>query len=183
MRHTFTLLLALGLMSGCAYFSNDPSLRTPGTIIDDNGIENLVEREIRRSSPDYKGAHIVIVAYNGVVVLAGQVGSETLREQAAKIAQDVKRVRKVHNELTVGGPTSVLARTNDAWITTKVKSRLLANKEAVGRKIKVQTENGVVYLLGLITRQQAEDAVAVASDVYGVQKIVKVFEYLGEETG
>ena len=180
MRHTVTLLLALGLLSSCAYFSNDPSLRTPGTIIDDTGIESLVKREIRRSSPDYKGSHIVVVAFNGVVVIAGQVASEALREQAGRIARGVKRVRKVHNELTVDGPTSVLARTNDAWITTKVKSRLIANREAVGRKIKVQTENGVVYLLGLITREQAEDATAVAQNVFGVRKIVKVFEYLEE---
>ena len=70
------------------------------------------------------------------------------------------------------------ARTNDGWLTTKVKSRLIANKEIPGTRVKVQTENGVVFLMGLVNRADADKAVAVAQQVYGVQKIVKVFEYL-----
>ena len=172
------LFIAIATLGGCGWFSKDPSDRSPGVILDDNVIENLVEREIRKSDPGYKGSHIVICAYNGVVLLAGQVPTQALQENAGQVAQNIRRVRRVHNELTVGGPISLFARTNDAWLTSKVKSRLIASKKTKGMDIKVQTENGVVYLLGIVPRSQAEAAVEVASKVYGLQKIVKVFEYL-----
>ena len=170
-----TLIL---MTSACAIVSNDPGHRTPGTIIDDNVLEQLVETEIRKSDQGYKGSHIVVVSYNGLVLLTGQVPSEALREQAATVAGKLKRVRKVHNELSIGGPISMVARTNDGWLTSKVKTRLIAADSVEGNKIKVKTENGVVYLLGLVSRSQADSAVEVASQVYGIQKIVKVFEYL-----
>lgn len=173
-------VLAIGLcitLAGCTTFGNNSNQRTPGVIIDDNVLENLVESEIRKSDPGFKGSHIVIVAYNGLVLLAGQVPSEALRNKANLVTQNLRRVRKVHNELTVGGPTSVMARSNDAWLTSKVKSRLIRSSEVNGRRIKVQTENGVVFLLGLVSRAQADRAVEVTSKVYGLQKIVKVFEY------
>ena len=171
-------LFSAGLLSGCAVVSKDPSYRTPGVIIDDTVLEPLVEREIRKSDEGYKGAHISVASHNGLVLIAGQVANEELRENATKVASKLRRVRKVHNELTIGGPISLVARTNDSWLTTKVKSRLIASKQAEGAKVKVQTENSVVYLLGRVTREQADAAVEVASNIYGVQKIVKVFEYL-----
>ncbi len=171
-------LITLSCLAGCSVFSSDPGHRTPGVVIDDAVLENLVEQEIRKSDSGFKGSHLVIVAYNGLVLIAGQVASPELKTKASEVTQQLRRVRKVHNELTVGGPTSIMARTNDGWLTSKVKSRLLANKEVSGNKIKVQTENGTVFLLGLVPRAQADAAVAVASNVYGVQKIVKVFEYL-----
>lgn len=167
--------LLVTLLAGCV---SDPSKRTPGVFIDDAVLEPMVKREIFKSDPGFKGSHIVVVSYNGVVLLAGQVASQDLRDKAADVAQSLQRVRKVHNELNVGGPISLMARTNDSWLTTKVKSRLIFSDEAQGTKTKVLTENGVVYLMGLLSREQADNAVDVASQVYGVQKIVKVFEYL-----
>lgn len=163
------------LISGCV---NDPSKRTPGVFIDDAVLEPIVRQEIRNSDDGFQGSHLVVVSYNGIVLLAGQVATEQLKSKAAEVAQSLQRVRKVHNELSVGGPISLVARTNDSWLTTKVKSRLLVSDEAYGTKTKVITENGVVYLMGLLTREQADNAVSVTSKVYGVQKIVKVFEYL-----
>ncbi len=170
----FLAVLILFLTSACA---SDPNRRTPGVVIDDFALENIVESEIRKSDPGYKGAHIVIVSYNGVVLIAGQVATAALRDNASTVTQSLRRVRKVHNELTVGGPTSLVARSNDAWLTTKVKTRLVTGK-ADGTKIKVQTENSIVYLMGMVTRAQADEAIDIAKNVYGVQKIVKVFEYL-----
>lgn len=171
----FTFAASLLIFSlGCA---SDPNRRTPGVVIDDFALENIVESEIRKSDPGYKGSHIVVVSHNGVVLLAGQVATQELRDKASTVAQGLRRVRKVHNELTVGGPTSLVARSNDAWLTTKVKARLVAGK-ADGTKIKVQTEDSIVYLMGMVTRAQADAAIDIAKDVYGVQKIVKVFEYL-----
>jgi osmotically-inducible protein OsmY len=167
--------LLIVLLNGCM---NDPSKRTFGVFIDDAVLEPMIRSEIKNSDPGYKGSHLAIVSYNGVVLLAGQVANEALRTNASEQAQSLQRVRKVHNELTVGGPISLVARSNDSWLTTKVKTRLLASDAAYGTKVKVVTENGVIYMLGLITRDQADTAVLVASNVFGVQKIVKVFEYL-----
>jgi len=174
------LATSLLFLSGCiANLANDPERRTPGVVIDDNVLEALVSREIRRSdSAGFKGSHIAVLSYNGVVLLTGQVPSEALRTQATEVTQGLRKVRKVHNEMSIGGPTSLVARSNDAWLTTKVKTRLIASKRASGTKVKVQTENGVVYLMGLLPREDADIAVDVARKVYGVQKIVKVFEYL-----
>ncbi|MEM9620220.1 MAG: BON domain-containing protein [Pseudomonadota bacterium] len=173
-----TVTMFAVLLSGCVNLRDDPGRRTPGVLIDDAVLEGLVEREIRKSDSGYKGSHIVVVAYNGVILLAGQVPSDELKQNASGITQTMRRVKRVHNELTVGGPISFFARSNDAWLTSKVKSRLIAAKGVKGTKIKVVTENGVVYLMGLVNRSQADLAVQSAAQVYGVQKIVKVFEYL-----
>jgi osmotically-inducible protein OsmY len=175
---SITLVFLSMTLSGCAIVSDDPSHRTPGVIIDDNVLEGMVEREIRNSDRGYKGSHIIVVSFNGLVLLAGQVPNEELRAKASEVTGRLKRVRKVHNELNIGGPISMVARTNDSWLTSKVKTRLLASDAVDGTKMKVQTENGVVYLMGLTTRAKADAAIEVASQIYGIQKIVKVFEYL-----
>ena len=171
----WALCLAL---PACGTFSGDPRVRTPGVMWDDEALEKIVERRIRRSDPDFDSAHLVIVSYNGVVLLLGQVGSEALKARAQEVTQDLAKVRQVHNELGVSGPISYVARLNDGNLTTKVKAKLIAAKNAPGRMLKVQTENGVVYLMGMVTREEADQAVEVAKTAYGVQKIVRVFEYL-----
>jgi osmotically-inducible protein OsmY len=176
------LCLLVPLLSSCGTLSNDPRVRTPGTMLDDQMLESVVKRKISRSLGGLKGAHLVVVSYNGVVLLAGQVASAAIKNQAEQVADAIEQVRRVHNELQVGGPISYIARSNDSWITTKVKSRLLADKHSHANQIKVVTENSVVYLLGTIPRSQASQAVEVAKSVYGVQKIVKVFEYMGTES-
>ena len=176
-RALVAMMLVISL-AGCALTKPNETRRTPGVAIDDNVLEVLVESEIRKSNPEFKGSHIVVATYNGVVLLVGQIPAQHLLQQATDTTQKLRRVKRVHNELTVGGPISLFARSNDSWLTSKVKSRLIAAKEVKGLKIKVVTENGVVYLMGLVNRSQADKAVQVAQKVYGVQKIVKVFEYL-----
>lgn len=87
-------------------------------------------------------------------------------------------MRKIHNELEIAGPTSTIVRTNDVYLTSRVKLQLLADENAPGSRIKVVTENGVVYLMGLLKRSEADTAVAIVRSVPGVRKIVKVFEYI-----
>lgn len=166
------------LLSACAAFSDDPRTRTAGAMIDDQVIESSVKRAIWNSDPAFNASHIVAVSYNGVLLLAGQVESEALRGKAEAIAQEHEKVRKVHNELEVRGPSSMVARANDSWLTAKVKARMLADAEVAAGKVKVVTENGTVYLMGLLPREEADLAVEVARQVYGVQRIVKVFEYI-----
>ena len=90
----------------------------------------------------------------------------------------MRKVRTVHNELEIAGPTTMMARTNDAWLTTKVKTVLITNPETDAGRVKVVTENGVVYLMGLLSRTESEAAVEKTRQVFGVQKIVKIFEYI-----
>jgi osmotically-inducible protein OsmY len=113
-----------------------------------------------------------------MVLLTGQVESDEIKSIAAASIKDLRKVRTVHNELEVAGPTSMMARTNDSWLSTKVKTALLSSSKTEGGRIKVVTENSVVYLMGLLTRSEAEAAVEKTRKVFGVQKIVKVFEYI-----
>jgi osmotically-inducible protein OsmY len=171
-------LAVTALLTACATFSDDPRARTPGSIIDDEVLENLIASNIRKSDPGFEGSHIVTVCYNGIVLLAGQVATSELKRAAGDVARQVGKARSVHNELEIGGPISYVARSNDSWLTSKVKTRLIADEATDANLFKVVTENGTVYLMGLSTRTQADAAVAAAAQVYGRQKIVKVFEYL-----
>ena len=90
----------------------------------------------------------------------------------------MQRVKRVHNELQVLQPSSALARSNDSWLTTKIKTQMLTDQNVPGSRIKVITENGIVYLLGLVTRQEGNRATSLVQGVSGVQRIVKLFEYI-----
>jgi osmotically-inducible protein OsmY len=156
----------------------EPQRRTTGSLIDDEIIEIKALVNIDKASPELAQAHINATSYNGILLLTGQVSSEHLRQQAAQTAAKIGSVRQVHNEISVAGTTSMVARSNDTWITTKVKSKLLANGAVVGQHIKVVTENGVVYLMGLVTRDQADRAAEITRKTAGVQKVVRIFEYI-----
>lgn len=165
--------LALGLvLGGC-------SNRSIGNKIDDQFLEPNVANAISRSHPDLTGptSHIVVTAYNGVILLAGQTPRADLKEKAAQVANGVQGVKKLHNELQVLQPTSTLARSNDALITSKIKTLMLADSKVPSAKVKVVTENGIVYLMGLVTRAEGAAATNVASGASGVQKIVTLYQY------
>ena len=185
--HVLTLFVLFATVSGCASLSKGMSeepvdqnhgKRTFGAFIEDGNIERKVAVNLARASAELDESRIVVVSYNGNVLLAGQVANEDLKAQAGNIAEQVRHVRHVHNELQVVGSNSFLARTNDTWLTSKVKSRLLINGEAPGWRTKVVTENGVVYLMGLLTHEEADAVVEQVQKVYGVQKIVKIIEYI-----
>ncbi len=186
MRHILVILIFCLGLSGCSSvmkasgspISENYSKRTTGTLLDDQSIENRAYANVANAAPELKTAHVVIVSFNGVVLLAGQVASNDLRDLAETTVKNMRKVKTVHNEITVAGPISLVARTNDTWLTTKVKSRMITSRDVDANRIKVVTENGVVYLLGLVTRDEADSAVNVTRQTYGVQKIVKVFEYI-----
>ncbi|EXF95703.1 phospholipid-binding protein [Pseudomonas fluorescens HK44] len=181
------LTLSLGI-SGCtsvltatreAPIEDDRGTRTFGSKIDDSLIETKVGVNVAKASPDLDtGSHIIVTSFNGVVLLAGQTPRPDLKELAGQAAAAVQRVKTVHNELQVMQPSSILARNNDAWLTTKIKTQMLADASIPGSRIKVVTENGIVYLLGLVTKQEAGQATNLVQGVSGVQKIVKLFEYI-----
>ena len=152
--------------------------RTLGTVFDDEMLESKASVNIRAAHADLKQTNVRVIAFNRAVLLVGQVSNEELRQLAEHTVRDLRHVERVHNELAVAGKTAALARVNDRLLSLKVKGRLAASKETDANRIKVVTENGVVYLMGLLTRAEADAAVEVARKTGGVQKIVKVFQYL-----
>ncbi|MEZ0122978.1 MAG: BON domain-containing protein [Candidatus Reddybacter sp.] len=156
----------------------DPSETSIGTDIDDWQMGTMIGVNIKKASQQLADSHINVSTYNKVVLLTGEVASSELRTLAGNTARNYKDVRQVYNELKLQGSSSLLARTNDSWLTTKVKSKLLANKEIVSGEIEVVTESGIVYLMGIVSRDTADRATAVASHTGGVVKVVRVFEYI-----
>jgi len=165
--------LAVGGVAGSVVVAEDR--RTLGAITEDEGIEL---KTMNRIDEKYRDLHINVTSYNRSVLLTGEVPSDAVKTDAERITRAVDNVRTVYNELQVAGNTSMQARTNDTVLTTKVKARFLDSDKLSSLHIKVVTENGIVYLLGLVKRQEATDAAEVARTTAGVQKVVKVFEYL-----
>lgn len=173
------VLMAVLLCTGCAAIVGDeePGERTRGTRIDDELIETRAMSNIRHAHPDLKKANIDVAAFNGIVLLTGQVPNEELRQLAEDATASLSKVRKIHNEITISGRLSLLARQNDWYLSRKVGVKMMANDNVDASHVSVVTENGIVYLMGMVTRDEGDAATDVAQSVAGVQKIVKVFEY------
>lgn len=128
--------------------------------------------------PRFRDSRIIVTSFNRVVLLVGQTPAASLRVMAEKIAQTTPNVRRVYDEITVAYPIPIAERTKDTWITSQVRSLMLARKGLESGSIRIVTENGVVYLMGIATHEQANLAVNVARQVDGVRKVVKVFQYI-----
>lgn len=189
MRSLLTTLIFCSaiLLAGCSSIisatsdgpiEEDPGERTLGAAIDDQIIETKALVNIRAAHKDLDSANVDVMSYNGIVLLIGQVSSESLRTLAAQTAAKIKRVRRVHNELVVVGKTSMLVRSNDSWISTKVRSKLALSDKIDSGRIQIITENGVVYMMGIVTTAEADIATDIARQTNGVQRVVRVFEYL-----
>ena len=122
--------------------------------------------------------HVNVTSYNYTVLLTGEVPTAQAKVDAEKVASEVPQVKTVVNELQIAGTSSAASRSNDAYITSKVKSNFLGNEKFKPTDIKVVTEASVVYLLGLVTREEADAATEIARGTGGVQKVVRVFEYV-----
>jgi osmotically-inducible protein OsmY len=151
--------------------------RTSGTYIEDQEIELRTANRIREAFPA-DNVHTDVASFNRTVLLVGEVPDEATKQKIYAIATGVTNVHSVFNEIAIGAPTDLSARTNDAYITTKVKSRFVDAKRFPITVVKVTTENGVVYLMGMVTEQEAADAAEIASTTSGVEKVVKLFEYV-----
>ena len=175
----FALCAALILCAGCVSVSGkDPTLRTPGQYLADRRIEAQADKTIAAADERFANARVKVVSYDGVVLLVGQVPDDALRARAERVVDALPEVRRVHNELQVSGATSLVARANDDWLTTKVVSRFAASDEVNANRVKVVAEDGVVYLVGILPPAEADQAAQVARTVFGVNKVVKVFDYL-----
>jgi osmotically-inducible protein OsmY len=188
MRLFFALFISsLVFTSGCSSFiaatshgplHEDYGRRTPGTAMDDDIIETKITVNLGKTDATFDAANVNVHAYNGVVLIVGQVPTAEMKQTATSIAEKTRKVRKVHNELEIAGPVSTLSRANDTWITGKIKSKLLLAESVQSDRVVVVTENGVSYLMGLLTSAEADRASDIARNTSGVRKVVRIFEII-----
>lgn len=152
--------------------------RSIGKQIDDQSIEVEAYNEIVKNKSLNENTNLHIVSVNGSVLIIGQAPNTYLRDQAIKIVNNISEVVRIHNQVRIGNLTSITTQTNDVWLTSKVKSALFASDKVNGNKIKVITENAEVFLMGLVTKEEAEHAIDITRNISGVNRVYKAFEYL-----
>lgn len=166
-----------GAAAGAAAIAVVYDHRTIANTFKDGQIANKIYNKFRMVPGLIEDSHIEVTVFNRVVLLSGQTPKPEWRHQAELSARGVPDVSKVYNQISIEGPTSTLTRTSDSWVTAKIKAEMLATENLKSGSIKVVTENGVVYLMGIVSRRQADIAVEIARQVSGVQKVVKIFQY------
>lgn len=188
-RSLFICLLATAvlLFGGCTTVTN---ATTPGTIeenygersagarVEDNNIEQKINHNLRRTDARLGDARVNVDSYNGIVLLTGQVPSEELKQKASDIAGAVRNVRDVHNELAVAANLPASQRLSDTWINTRIRTSLGTDPTIDTNGLRFVTENATVYIMGIVTRAEADRIVNAIADLGGIQRIVKVFDYL-----
>ncbi|MFG6178056.1 BON domain-containing protein [Halomonas sp. THAF12] len=181
---SLTLMLAL---SGCTTVSSvthpgtineNYGERTLGTKVEDESIETKVSHNLGTTDARLGDARINVDSFNGVVLLTGQVPSQELKNMAERVAGNVRNVRRVHNELSIAANLPASQRLADTWLNTRVRTALVSNEAIDSSRLRIVTENDSVYLMGIVRRAEADRIVAAARNVGGMQRIVKVFDYL-----
>jgi osmotically-inducible protein OsmY len=149
--------------------------RSTGAQVDDQSIELKIGTAVNGKYGTE--VHVNATSYNGLVLLTGEVPNRTVEDDVVNVARTTDRVRKVDNYLVIGPATEIGARSNDSYITSKVKARFVESDKFSATHIKVVTERAVVYLMGIVTRAEGDDAARLASTTAGVARVVKLFEY------
>ena len=166
-------VMIAGAAGGAAMVATDR--RTAGAQVDDEAIELKI---VTRANELYGDRiHLNVTSFNGVVLLTGEAPDQGAWASLGNLAKGTEKVRVVHNELVVAPPSELGSRSNDAFITSKVKARMLEAAKFPPNAVKVVTERGIVYLMGIVSRAEGQAAGEVAATTEGVQRVVKVFEY------
>lgn len=180
-----TIVLLCTLISGCAAVAVGGAAtgaavaydrRTTGTVMEDQTIEVKAARAFNADTDLSDDAHINVTSYNTRVLMTGEAPAEELRDRAIEIVRNIPKVSRVYNEVIIASPSSFMSRSSDSMITTKVKASLFGEAGIESSHVKVVTERGIVYLMGLLTAEEGERAVETTRRVGGVQKVVKLFE-------
>lgn len=181
-------VLGLPLLSGCVPLAVGTAVgggavaaqdrRTVGQLVEDEAIELKTISAIAGDEELSGSAHINVTSFNGHVLLSGEVADERGRARAESLAEGVNKVAWVFNELHVGEPSSLVSRGKDTAITTTVKSSMIIDNELRATHVKVVTERGIVYLMGLVTRAEGVLAAEHARTASGVVRVVKLFQYI-----
>ena len=151
--------------------------RSTGVYVEDENVEwkaraRLLER--------FKDTHVNVTSFNLTVLLTGEVPTEQMKQEIGESIRGIASVKGVNNEITVGGNSAYTSRTNDTFITTNVKTRFINNGKFSINHVKVVTEAGTAFLLGIVTREEGDAATELARTTSGVSRVVKVFEYIDQ---
>ena len=166
-------LIVAGAVSGAVMLNDERSLKTQ---LDDTNADFKISAALDKNKDIKEHAHIRAITVNRKILVVGQAPNSQLRDRAINIIADLKLGDKIYNQIRIGSPTGFTTRSNDTWITTKVKGRMLNHDGLDITRIKVVTENGEVFLLGVIAENQADLAVDVARHTSGVRKVIRVFD-------
>jgi len=188
MRYPFIILFGtLGLLQGCVapviaagvgagIMVSSTDRRSAGAMVEDETIENKSQKRIEEKYKDT--VHVSVTAYNRFALVTGTAATEDAKMDIERIVGSIPNVKGIANELVVGNPSNNASNSSDSRITGNVKVRFVKSSALKADQIKVVTENAVVYLMGLVTRAEADAASDIASTTAGVQKVVRVFEYI-----
>lgn len=167
------MIIAGGATAGA--MANDR--RTSGAYVDDETIEWKIIDVLYQDEQIDQQTHLNATSYNGIVLLTGEIPNQEMRVKIDEKIRSVRGVRQLHDETSIAAPSSMMSRSGDTWITSKVKTAMLTDDTDMGARTKVVTDKGVVYLMGIVSPQEADKLTDIARRVGGVQKVVKVFEY------
>ncbi|MGS0629056.1 division/outer membrane stress-associated lipid-binding lipoprotein [Photorhabdus asymbiotica] len=156
--------------------ATDP--RTIGQQVDDGTLEARVSNALNKDKQLKEQTRIITTAYQGKVLLTGQSQDSSLADRAKQIASRVNGAQIIYNEIRQGKPVELGTASKDTWLTTKVRSKILASDSVKSSNIKVVTENGEVFLLGILTKQEGNAAAKIASETDGVKRVTTAFTYL-----
>jgi osmotically-inducible protein OsmY len=150
--------------------------RTSGIYVEDENIELKAVKKMETNLGE--NAHVNVTSYNRNVLLTGEVPVAESKSKAENLVKEITNIRSITNEITVEPKSSIGSRSNDSYITSKIKTKFVTENKFPANYVKVVTENGVVYLLGIVTNKEADDAVEIARNTDGVTKVVNLFEYM-----
>lgn len=155
--------------------------RTLGTIVEDNTIEAKAKASINASASSIGESNINIHSFNNVLLITGQVSSQNAKKIISQLTKNIRHVKRVHNELEILKPSSFSTRFNDSYLSSKVSSRLVFTEGIDSSRVDSIVENSTVYLMGLVTQEEASRSVSALQNVSGLSKIVRVFEYIDNQ--
>ena len=181
------LALIVALSTGCAGVvvggaaasaSAATDRRSAGSLIDDQLIELKATQFLHEAESLASQVHANFTSYNGLLLISGEAPTESLKLGVTNLVNNIPKVRQVYNEMALAAPSDLLSRSNDTYLSAKVKTALLANENVSANTVKVVSESGTVFLMGLVTRSEADRVTQVVRQVKGVQRVVKLFEYV-----
>ncbi len=181
------ILISLYFLSGCtaavvggAVAGTSVALdnRTTGDYVEDQNIKTKFAHLFYKDDDLSKHTHVNVTSYNRQVLITGEAPTEQQKQKLSEITNQIKNVRRHFNEVSIAQPTSMSSRTNDSYLTSKIKTSVFSHMtELDGAQVKVVTENGTVFLMGLVTRKQGNQITEIARKTNGVKRVIKLFEY------
>ena len=150
--------------------------RSTGAYLEDQEIELKAEKAINDNLKE--NVHANVTSYNRRVLITGEVSNEANKAKAESVVRPIQNVNRINNQLVIGANSTISSRTNDTYITSKVKTKFISENKFAANLVKVVTENGTVFLMGMVTHKEGDDAAEIASKVSDVKKVVKDFEYI-----